>query len=802
MKKYKYPLIYLLILCAALAYASEEQFLNLSCRDADIRDVLQGIAIQYGVNIVPDSNVKGNFTIHLQNIPLETGLKTLLETNGFSYEKQGDVYIVHAKETDTRTFQVGFEDGKLRVDAQNTDIIQLLREISRQTGTNIVTESGLSGTITAHLTSVSIDDGIYALLEPNGFIVSEDNGIYSVRNKKVQQRGQGSYTILFKKGKLSILDVKAAPADDVLSDIAAQCKINLAIVGEIRGNVTMRLDNVTLDQAFETLANVTGATYTLLDGIYLFGDPTIKPGQANPLLEQKVIWLKYINAQDLVNSLPGDIPRTSVTISQDRNAIVVIGHRKIVERIESFLKEIDVDNPDIRSRQQMAISVELDDAGLVTIDAKDAPMEMLLREISIKKGIDITILGGSGSDFSSSRTSSRARRTEQARVEQPSQQTTPQAPPTPRLNMQRQSSVYGESVNFRISNATLDEVFSALFKGINYAYKKEMIEGKELYIFGPGELSASGNPLIASKKIDLQYLRASDIMDVLPVTIPDANIVVIEDQNAIIVMGTQSMIDETERYIKAIDLPAPQVMIEALLVELTKGDSKSLGFNWAWGDDKDGNRVEISPGLTATFDSLARVPDRFFATLTAMISENKARILTNPRAVTTSGLKATIKSIWTEYFETTTEIYQGGSTTYPTDIYPATGGYVRRGFNTLDSGITLEITPWVGKSGEITVLIRPEIRDAKQVSKERSTISTRSLDTTVRVKDGENIVIGGLIQRNETSQVSKLPLLGSIPILGNLFKETTKMNNDTELVIVVRPKLIGSSIETEGNADQ
>jgi type II secretory pathway component GspD/PulD (secretin) len=100
---------------------------------------------------------------------------------------------------------------------------------------------------------------------------------------------------------------------------------------------------------------------------------------------------------------------------------------------------------------------------------------------------------------------------------------------------------------------------------------------------------------------------------------------------------------------------------------------------------------------------------------------------------------------------------------------------------------------------EITVLIHPDIRDAKQISKEHSTIANRTLDTNVRVKDGENIVIGGLIQKSENSQESKIPWLGSIPILGHLFKKSNDTNNNTELIIIVRPKLIGSDKKESPN---
>ena len=246
-------------------------------------------------------------------------------------------------------------------------------------------------------------------------------------------------------------------------------------------------------------------------------------------------------------------------------------------------------------------------------------------------------------------------------------------------------------------------------------------------------------------------------------------------------------------------------------MELTRGDSRTLGVNWSWVNDNGKNKVEIAPGLSASFDSLASVPEKLIASLNAMISENKARILSAPRVATTSGMKASIKVGWTDYFETTTEIYNGYNSGYtgssitgqPSSTYnPSYGGYSRSGFNTLESGITLDITPWVGSAGEITVLIRPDIRDAKQISKEHSTIANRTLDTNVRVKDGENIVIGGLIQRNENATESKLPFLGSIPIVGHLFKKSDNLNNETELIIIVRPKLIKSNENPEEVKDE
>jgi type II secretory pathway component GspD/PulD (secretin) len=779
-----------------MASSATEPLLTLSCKEADVRDVLRGIAMQYGINIVPDSNVVGNVTTYLQDAPFETGLATLLETNGFEYEKRDGIYLVHIKDSALKSFEVSFQDDKLTLDAENADVRQLLREISVKTAINIVSDGDLTGNITAHLSDVPLEEALYSLMTANGFIVDESNGIYRIRSSGVrtQQRGMGSFSVLHRNGKLTI-DAKNTLVADILSEIASQAKVNLATVGNIQGTVTARLDGVTLEQALDTLTDATGTVYTVVDEIYMVGDPTVRPGQTNPLLERKVVWLKHIEVQDLINSLPSDIPKTSVTISQDRNALIVLGSQKTIQQLEKLLEEIDVEDPDIRSRQQTAIAVEVDDDGLLTIDAKDAPMETLLREISIRKGIDMTLLGSAGLG---TQTSSRALRTSTIERQQEAQSSQPSATSTAaayRRGISRSGRTSGELVNFRISKATLEETFDALFKGTEYTYKKSMEENREFYIIGTGDLIAGAdNPLVVSKKISLQYLKASTVMDILPLTIPDPNIIVIEDQNAIVIMGTPRLVDEVEKYLAQVDSPTPQIMIEALLIEVASGNTRELGINWSWFDDNERNVVEVAPGLFAAFDSQGwtGVPKEFFAALNALVSENKARVLAKPRVATTNGVKATMNVGWTEYFETTTEIYRG-------EDVPV-GGYTRRGFNTLETGIMLEITPWVGAAEEITVLIHPDIKEPKIISKEHSTITQRTLDTTVRVKDGETIVIGGLIQRNETASESKVPVLGSIPLLGNLFKESRKEYTDTELIIVVKPKLIDNIEEPTDEA--
>lgn len=753
-KKLKFFFYSLIMLCALLfvegAFSTEPSkdelpTLTLSCKDADVRDILRAIAIQYHVNIVPDSSVSGSVTIHLANVPLEVGLETLLFVNGFTYEKKNGIYLVRKTGSSLGTVTVTAAKERMSIDVENADVKQVLREISRQAQINIVSEGDLAGSVTAQLYDVPIEEGLRTLLVVNGFTLNVDNGIYRVARSNLEK--SSSFAIFSRKGLLSI-DVKNAPVEDLLREIAAQSKINLSTVGNVRGNITLRLVDVTLEEALMTITSSHGYAYRKVGDIYLVGDPMMKPGQANPLLTEKVVYFNHIAAEEFLTMLPSDIPKTIATPLKDINAVALVGTEEMIARVEKFIREIDVVSDEIRSRRQDAISIEVDSEGLLTVDVKDALLSQVIREIAIRTGVDVIML---------------------------SEMTT--------------------KVNLRLDQVTLDEVFTALFKGSQYSYKKESKDGEEFYLIGSGAVTqGQSNPLTVVKKIKLAYLKPSELQALLPATIPQTNVVLAEEQNAVVVMGTEELVAEVEKYINEVDSPVPQVMIEALLLEVSRGQTRDLGFEW--GGSMERSDLKVVPEVGITFDTLTELPKSFYASLNALFSENKARVLGQPKVATTSGKKATITVGWTDYFETTIRTFRGE------EEVPTYGGYYRTGFNVLESGITLEITPWVGATKEITVEIHPEVKDAKLISKEHSTIAQRTVDTTVRVKDGETIVIGGLLQERETTEERKVPVLGSIPLLGNLFKNSHKVSDQTELVIIIQPRIINRSAEGKGASNK
>jgi len=108
----------------------------------------------------------------------------------------------------------------------------------------------------------------------------------------------------------------------------------------------------------------------------------------------------------------------------------------------------------------------------------------------------------------------------------------------------------------------------------------------------------------------------------------------------------------------------------------------------------------------------------------------------------------------------------------------------------------------VGNAGEITMTIAPTIRDADEVTSEEARIADRSIDTVIRVNDGGMIIIGGLLQSKELTKEDKVPVLGSIPLMGRLFSKSHKVETESELIIVIKPRIINGIIEATQDAEK
>lgn len=757
--------------CSSHAQNHDSVF-SLSCRDASLRDVLGNLAAQKSINLAGLDVIPSSLTVttNLTAVALEAGLVALLAPNGFTVEKRGEIYFIEQSLPENQRFSLTISEGTLTVDANLIDVNHVARALARA-GINITSDSNLTGQVTAHLRNQPLDKALPVLFAD--FTLHFSDGIYRVESPApIQQAG---LTLLISDGRISVTAHEAS-LTLLLTELAERSKINLSIVGDIeRQNITLRLDNRTVTEILTDLAIMTGYTYRQTDDLHFFGRPEIKADELNPLIERKTIWLRHLEANTVLNLLPIHIPKQNVVVSETHNTVTIVGSRRLIQEAAQFLVELDTTDDTIRGQQGSgAIAIKSDSGtGRLSVDLLNAPRFDAARQLSIETGIDIVFLNGVTPEPSTSSST-----TSQPDVSQPSDRAST------------------ETVTLRQTDATLESVLSALFLGSGYAYKwvETSPDEKPMLIIG----SDMDAPFVESELIALNYLDVSKAMELLPTPLK-VNISPLPERSALLVTGSIANITAFQEYVQTIDVPQPQAMIQLYLLELTKGNRDELGLTVDAAENR--AAVQINDRSVVRFDSLVSVPPAFSAKLSALVEQNRGKVLANPSLAVVNGEKASIDIGGKHLFETNNPIYPtiGGGVGEPSTSPTVTtvGGYapsIYRSLFTIETGILLELTPAIGASGEVTMQIQLAIRDASQLSREASSLDQRLIKTTISVPDQGVVVIGGLLQEKEIQKVSRVPILGRIPLLGGLLfssKETTV--EQTELIVIIQPSVIKSS---------
>jgi type II secretory pathway component GspD/PulD (secretin) len=268
----------------------------------------------------------------------------------------------------------------------------------------------------------------------------------------------------------------------------------------------------------------------------------------------------------------------------------------------------------------------------------------------------------------------------------------------------------------------------------------------------------------------------------LPVFLQD-HVKVNLEQNSVILSAPSEVLQKFREDVQQFDIPAAQILVDVLMVEFTDTDDRELGLSLGWSNARRGILVNPSVG-ELSFQSVTDLPNTFSAQLRALTEKGKARVRANPRIATVSGQKASIFIGKQRYVST------------PIELPPtAGGGDFGQTRNFIDAGVRLEMTPYTGGQGEIIADLHPEISvlSALDPVTRLPTKSTRRANTVVRVKDGQTIIIGGLVQNEAQDIRTKIPILGDLPLLGPLFRTTAHSSSQTELVIFITPRTLSQT---------
>ncbi|TAL25322.1 MAG: pilus (MSHA type) biogenesis protein MshL [Nitrospirae bacterium] len=273
----------------------------------------------------------------------------------------------------------------------------------------------------------------------------------------------------------------------------------------------------------------------------------------------------------------------------------------------------------------------------------------------------------------------------------------------------------------------------------------------------------------------------------------------------IVVTASKKNIERAEQYINTVKTVINrQVMIEARITEVQLTEGLKYGIDWSLLDrGKGGDTVKLQTrsfsdvvSQTLPAFSIGVTSSNFTSLLNALEQQGEVKTLSNPRINIMNGQTALLS-----VGRNVTIISQvQTSTTTASGATPTTTFTI--GTSSILSGIIIGIVPYINENGEISMTITPIISDlvsleartvgqaGNQTQISLPTIDLKELSTTVKVGDGQMIIIGGLISKKESFADNKIPILGDVPVVGALFKSRDKQESRTELVIALQPALI------------
>ncbi|MFH1898135.1 MAG: AMIN domain-containing protein [Candidatus Desantisbacteria bacterium] len=340
-------------------------------------------------------------------------------------------------------------------------------------------------------------------------------------------------------------------------------------------------------------------------------------------------------------------------------------------------------------------------------------------------------------------------------------------------------------VNLRLDNVPWETALNLILKAQGYTYVKE---GTVIFVDTKENLNLVGE--LMTRVFPLNYAMAGEVMGGIQsgALTPVGKISVDIRTNALIITDTVGNFPKIEQLIKDLDTETKQVMIEAKIVEVYLNKTNQLGFMWNIKDFLQG--FDVSSLMTQNMPAGDR-GELVYRKLTpghdingmisAMISEGKANVLSSPSIRTLHGREAKIM-IGEEipYQQTTTQLSSGAQT-----------GVVQTNVVFREVGVKLTVIPFINPNDFVTLSVKPEVSSFKGWAENNTPIiSTKSSVTQLLIKDGETVIIGGIIDDHGTEKTNKVPVLGDLPFVGRLFRMDMKENRKTELVIFITPHII------------
>ncbi|MEK6567751.1 MAG: hypothetical protein AABZ27_03315, partial [Candidatus Omnitrophota bacterium] len=341
------------------------------------------------------------------------------------------------------------------------------------------------------------------------------------------------------------------------------------------------------------------------------------------------------------------------------------------------------------------------------------------------------------------------------------------------------------SISIELKAIPLEEALRMVLAIGNYIFRK-MPEG--YYLVGLCTPSSpSFNRLSVTEYFKPSYRKVTELQSLFS-EFYQPYLKVNDDANNITITASPEIVKRVKEDLIHLDLPPVQVMIEALVVELNEEGKKSLGVTW--GSMLDGGFSVYPPSSSfeytrstagqGSWEMSGALSSDLFLRVNTLVSQGQAKIRANPRLATLEGKEAEINIGREEYYL----------------ISVGSGSQVSYTLQSIATGVVLKITPYVDKNNQIRVNFSPQVSEVVgKGATNLPVITKRTVSTSVRVEDGQTIAIGGLVQEQSGETLSKVPIMGSVPLVGALFRHKKTTSENKEVVIFITPRILRDTVK-------
>ena len=591
------------------------------------------------------------------------------------------------------------------------------------------------------------------------------------------------------------INFDAATLADVVPSFATPLEINYILDNDVTGSITMSVnDNLTIEEVWKLFEQILtlSDTYCELDGRVLHIRPLSKITREQNIfesdsnIEAKIIPLKYVAASAIIAQISRLLPSENAVIAlEQQNSLLVVETRSNIDRLETLITQLD--RKPRRGWSQVVIqctyvpSAQIKDELLKVMPVLGFPVTDGLEE-KLPGAISLTSIDRVQVLVASSVT------------------------PESLAELRRWAKILD-----RPENSDQEGVF--LYEVVN-ARADELLQALSVVfpVDGSSPSRDTGNSGTGGSSSP-QGSRAQERNPNDPVktteTIFDTPVKIFADsvQNRLLIRTTPRAYAMIDAILKRLDTIPTQILLQVLVVEIELNDNNEFGMEFSikggsgnaetiFDTNFEGLQPSGPPGQAGGKFYIFNPsnPDEKFGYIRALAGRSRLRVLSSPQILATSHSEAKI-SVGKRVPIVTSDITDTASSV--TD-----NTSLRRSYTYEDTGIILTVTPQATKGGYISMEIKQVISDAIENSMkgiDSPIIKEDELNTTLALRDGRTLIMGGLIREKYNESVSSVPIIADIPFLKNIFGNTTQITERTEILVLITATIITEETELQNN---